>query len=134
MAKKIQIVSGRPFQEDWNMEDETNVAYIRNKPKLSDNIKLKNIVLSASAWSYDVPYIQQIELDVTPNSKVDIQPNVDVISATSAVNSHLLIKNDNGNVAIYALNNKPLVDLNLQLSITEVTRENDIDVIWGNGI
>lgn len=129
MAKKLQIVSARPFQADWNIEDEDSVAYIRNKPIN----KIKNIALYASSWENSkAPYSQQIKIDVTPNSKIEMQPSTDVITALTNTNSRLLIKNDNGIITAYALNNKPSVDLNLQLTITEVTKENDLDAIWGN--
>lgn len=126
MPKKLQIVSGRPFQADWNIDDEDNMAFIRNKPA----IKMKNIILYTSSWSDDAPYSQQVTIDVTPNSKIDIQPSVDIVT----LGIHLLIKNDNGIVTAYAINDKPGIDLNLQVTVTEIVKENVLDVIWGNAI
>lgn len=134
MAKKLQIVSGRPFQADWNITDEDNMAYIRNKPNLSDMVRMKSAVLYVDSWNEENPYYQQIQLDVTPNSKIDIQSSVDIAASIFADNLHLLIKNDNGVVTVYSINGKPSIDLNLQLMITEVAKENDLDVIWGNMI
>ncbi len=132
MAKKLQIVSGRPFQADWNVVDENDMAYIRNKPNLLDIIKTKNIILYASSWGDDTPHSQSISVDATPNSKIDIQPNVDAMMSTYNGNYRLLIKNDNGNVIAYAIGDKPLSDLCLQLTVTEVAKENELDVVWGN--
>lgn len=132
MAKKLQIISGRPFQADWNVSDDNDMAYIRNKPNLLDIIKTKNIILYASSWSDDAPYSQSISVDATPNSKIDIQPNIDAMVSAYNGNYRLLIKNDNGNVTAYAIGDKPLNDLCLQLTITEVAKENELDVVWGN--
>ena len=134
MAKKLQIVSGRPFQADWNITDEYNMAYIRNKPNLQ-NTSVKNITLYKSSWTDDGPYTQVITLDnITSNSKIDMQVNVDTFAAINTGNYHLLIKNDSCTVTIYAIGAKPSTDLNLQLTITEVVKENTDDVVWGNVI
>ena len=132
MAKKLQIIGGKVFQSDWNVDDEDNVAYIRNKPNLSEVVKIKNIILEASLWSEEAPYSHPIYLEVTPNNKIDMQPNIDAMAFLSVENIKILIKNDNGIVTAYAINGKPAVDLSLQVAITEVTKENELDVIWGN--
>lgn len=135
MAKKLQIVSGRPFQADWNVTDENNMAYIRNKPSLSDVVKMKHAIISSSSWIGEDPYTQSITLDAaTPNSKIDVQPNADIMAAIIAENYRLSIKNDNGAVTIYAFGAKPSNDLNLQLTITEIVKENELETIWGNVI
>lgn len=132
MAKKLQIVSGRPFQADWNITDEDNMAFIRNKPILSDIVKMENITLYSSSWSDEAPHSQRITVNATPNSKIDIQPDVNMANLLASENIRLLIKNDNGIVTAYAINKKPTMDLNLQATIIEVIKKNELDVVWGN--
>lgn len=135
MAKKLQVVSSKPFQSDWDVTDESSIAYIRNKPNLSDIVKMKNVILYASLWTGEGTYTQSITLaDVTPNSKIDIQPDDNAMNTIIAGNYRLLIKNDNGVVTAYVFGTKPSTDLNLQLTITEIAKENDLDVIWSNVI
>lgn len=133
MAKKLQIVSGRPFQADWDVTDEDNAAYIRNKPNFSDRIRVQNAILHSNLWSDESPCSQSIVLDyVTPNSKIDIQLNTYMMTLVSEENLRLSIKNDNGVVTVYSIGGKPSIDLDIQLTIIEVTKENELDVIWGN--
>ena len=128
MAKKLQVVSCKPFQSDWNVTDESSVAYIRNKPDLSSFVNVKNVILYSSSWSGEGPYTQSISIGATANSKIDIQPKVEFINSSYK----LTAKNDNGSVTVYAVGEKPSLDISVQVTITEVSKENELDIIWGN--
>ena len=128
MAKKLQVVSCKPFQSDWNVVDESSPAYIRNKPDLSNLVNVKNIILYTLSWTGAGPYTQSINVGATANSKIDIQPSVELINNAYK----LTTKNDNGSVVVYAVGEKPSSDMSLQITITEVSKENELDVIWGN--
>lgn len=108
-TKKIQIIDGKIFQSGT----------------------MTHAVLSASNWVGDGPYTQTIILDnIAINNKVDIQADINTIVA---MNGYCLCAcNDNGVVTVYAIGEKPEVDLNIQIVITAVKKPAPDDVIWGN--
>jgi hypothetical protein len=84
--------------------------------------KLADIVIPASGWKGgESPFSQVVEIDkVSVNSKVDLQPDVELLETLRDKDISLVAKNDAGVVTVYAIGEKPTADLTMQVSITEV--------------
>lgn len=94
---------------------------------------LKKITIPYATWGDIGPYTQTLNVTgVTSNSKIDMQASAATIADIVDGEFSITIKNDNGTVTAYAVGKKPTIDLELTLSITEVVKENDDDVIWGS--
>lgn len=152
-TKTLQIIGGEKFvQSDWNVTDQTSPLYIKNKPRISsnftgsyydltdtpdlsgytviDNTKIINITISAASWVGTGPYSQTLDIDsATASTKLDIQANADTMATILSKGYCMSIKNDNGQITIYAIGTKPTVDLKVQLLATEV--KGDGAAIWG---
>lgn len=88
-----------------------------------NKIKTDSITLSTSSWSGSGnTYTQTVTISGgTSNSKIDLQPDSTVINQLiSDKVSALYIENDNGVFTACAINAKPTVDLNIQITATEV--------------
>ena len=86
------------------------------------SVKLTQITLPATAWKGgESPFSQVVEIDkVSVNSKVDLQPDVELLETLRDKDISLVAKNDAGVVTVYAIGEKPTADLTMQVSITEV--------------
>jgi len=84
--------------------------------------KFASIMLSAAAWTGDETYTQVVSIDgVTPQSKVDLQPNAATLTAMIEDGvSALYVANDNGVLTAYALGAAPTVDMAIQATVTEM--------------
>lgn len=82
-----------------------------------------SVTLLSSNWIGDTtPYSQQLEINgVTAESRIDLQPTLEQLVSLQNNNITLMIINDNGIVTIYALNNKPTIDYNMQITIVNGT-------------
>jgi hypothetical protein len=93
--------------------------------KKSDITKIKTgtINLSANNWiESDTIFTQTITIaNTTANSKIDLQPNNMVLTQLINDNvSALYVENNDGVFIVYAIGSFPTVDLNIQITITEV--------------
>lgn len=84
---------------------------------------LTQVTLYASKWQGSKsPYSQVITVDgVTENSKVDLQPDADLLAIFHEKDLALVTENEDGVVTVYAIGDKPTQDYTMQASITEVS-------------
>lgn len=87
-------------------------------------VKLSTVTLLADGWkNAESPYFQTVVLDgVSINSMVDLIANTSQIESLFHSGTALTAFNDSGTVTVYAVGNKPTVDLTLEVSITEVVK------------
>lgn len=80
------------------------------------------VALKASAWRGDAsPYYQVVALaNVTPLTKVDLQPTTRQLDTLHAQSLGFYTENDGGVVTAYAVGNKPLEEFTFQVTLTEV--------------
>lgn len=85
-------------------------------------VKTTAITLYADKWvDEDSCYSQVVSVNgVTANSKIDLQPSPDQLSAFVNDEMSLVTGNDNGTITVYAIGNKPVEDVTIQALITEV--------------
>ena len=84
--------------------------------------KIRYISLPADAWVGDNgAWSQVVRIDgVTTNSKVDLQPNKELLAYLLDEEISLVAENKDCVVTIYALNYKHEIDIELQATISEV--------------
>jgi hypothetical protein len=131
------------YNPNWEQDDQTKADYIRNKPIIlseEDVLELiknnggaggtgggvdslhTNISLYADRWVGDAsPYSQVVTIDgVNDNSKVELFPNIEQLISMSEYGISLIAINENSVVTVYAFNNKPISDLNMQVTVSDV--------------
>lgn len=88
--------------------------------------KIVTISLPVDAWVGDnSPYSQTFEAGtiggVTANSKIDLQPTIELLEYLQNEEIVLTSENNNGVVTFYALEWKPEIDIEIQATINEIT-------------
>lgn len=83
--------------------------------------KCATITLRASSWAGDMePYSQVVApSNITPNSRIDLQPTIMHFSDMIKYGIALQAVNENGVVTVYAIGGKPTSDYEMQVFITE---------------
>lgn len=83
---------------------------------------VRTVTLLADAWNGDAsPYWQDVEINgVTKRSKIDLQPDSEQLTTFYEKDVTFLAENDNGNVTILCIGQKPVHDYTLQATMTEV--------------
>lgn len=82
----------------------------------------KTSITLDTSWSGSGPYMHTVSISgITANSKVDLQPDVTVISqmVSDGVQA-LYVDNNNGTLTAYAVGAAPTATLTIQCTITEV--------------
>ena len=89
---------------------------------LGISTKIVDVTLLASAWQGDEdPYSQVVAIDgVTPNTKVDLLPDVEQLAIFHDKDIAFVTENDNGTVTVYAIGDKPTKDYTMQAALKEV--------------
>jgi type V secretory pathway adhesin AidA len=87
--------------------------------------KPASVTLYANKWSMaaDDRWYQQVSVDnatITPNSKIDLQPNSEQLNIFHQKDLAFVAENDNGTVEVYCIGQKPTNDYTIQTTITEV--------------
>ena len=85
--------------------------------------KIRRILLSVDGWVGDAsPFSQVVSIEgVTKNSKIDLQPTPDQLAQLQDDEASLVVENNDTSVTVYAIGEKPSIDLTLQCVITEVS-------------
>ena len=80
------------------------------------------ITLEASKWvETDGVYTHSLIIDnITPYSKVDLQPSVEQLAIFYEKDITFVVENDNGNITVFCIGQKPANDYTMQATITEV--------------
>lgn len=86
--------------------------------------KISTIFLPASGWTEATNIYSQVVTvsGATENSKVDIYPTPEQLVELQNTGVTLVAVNEDGVVTVYALNNKPTSDYNMQVTLTEVNK------------
>lgn len=84
--------------------------------------KIGEVTLLSSAWEGGGNlYYQAVRIDgVTENSQVDITPSVEQLVVFYEKDITFVTENEDGNVTVYAIGQKPTNDYTIQVTITEV--------------
>ena len=85
--------------------------------------KKVEINLLASAWiqDSDTQFHQEVDIEgVTSSSKVDLQPTVEQLSIFHEKDITFITENDDGNVTVYCIGQKPTLNYTIQATILEV--------------
>lgn len=84
--------------------------------------KIRSISLPVIAWvESNGTWSQVVTIDgVTTNSKIDLQPNKELLAYLIDEEISLVAENAGGIVTIYALNYQPEIDIEIQATISEV--------------
>ena len=84
--------------------------------------KTSTISLPTSGWTKASNIYSQVVTvpGATENSKIDIYPTPEQLVDLQILGISLMAVNENGVVTVYALNNKPTSDYNMQVTLTEV--------------
>lgn len=85
-------------------------------------IKTAFITLYASKWEgNDNRYYQTLTIDgATKYTKVDLQPNAEQLVIFYEKDIAFVTENENGNITVYCIGQKPLNDYTIQATLTEV--------------
>lgn len=98
-------------------ELEERITNLENKQTFSNSI-----VLPQTRWIKEQnSFYQQVEIEgTTEYSKIDLQPTPEIFVYLQNNNITLTSTNENGEIKIWALDNKPNRDLEMQVTITEI--------------
>ena len=93
-----------------------------NKLRTKSLIRTVTVALRASMWEKDGDrYSQVISLDdITPYSKVDLQPSAEQLTIFYQKDIAFVTENDNCVVKVFCIGQKPMYDYVMQATITEV--------------
>ena len=85
--------------------------------------KIRTITLPANAWvESNGTWSQVVQIDgVTRNSKIDLQPNKELLAYLLDEEISLVAENAERVVTIYAFNYRPEIDMVIQVTINEVS-------------
>ena len=85
--------------------------------------RISTINLSKNSWSgSSSPYYQTVSINtVTSATKVELNPTVSQIVSLQNDDIALMAQNDAGNVTIYSFGGKPSADMEIQVTLTEVS-------------
>ena len=85
--------------------------------------RISEITLKTDDWVGENGLYHQVvdELDgITEYSKVDLLPSVEQLAILHNKDVAFVTENEDGVVTVYAIGDKPLLDYDIQVSITEV--------------
>lgn len=85
-------------------------------------VRTVSITLEASKWvGADGLYTHSLTIDnITPYSKVDLQPSVEQLAIFYEKDITFVVENDNGTITVFCIGQKPANDYTMQATITEV--------------
>jgi hypothetical protein len=86
--------------------------------------RIADIKLNTGEWTKigENLYAQTVNIEgITEYSQVDLTPNVEQLATFYNKDLAFVTENDNGEVTVYAIGQKPLNDYTIQVTITEVT-------------
>lgn len=124
--KGINVITGM-FNSNIIVEQHADV--LEQWKSIIDSLSTKSIVktttitLLASDWDSDSDnqHSQIVAIaDVTPYSKIDLQPTVEQLAIFYEKDITFVTENDNGIITVYCIGQKPMNDYVMQATITEV--------------
>lgn len=87
------------------------------------SVGIAAVSLPLSGWlGENSPYRQHVEIGgTTPYSRIDLLPNSGQLAHLLETGCSLVAENEEGNITVYAMGGKPLEDMTVQASVTEVS-------------
>ena len=87
-------------------------------------IRAVEVSLSADGWKGAVsPFSQAVTVPgITAASRVDLQPGAELLEQMRLAGMGLAAENDGGQVTVYAFGAKPLENVTVQATVTEVQK------------
>lgn len=87
-------------------------------------IRAVEVSLAADGWKGAVsPFSQAVTVPgITAASRVDLQPGAELLEQMRLAGMGLAAENDGGQVTVYAFGAKPLVNVTVQATVTEVQK------------
>ena len=85
-------------------------------------VPVKSVTVLASEWIGDLRHYSQVVAipDVTPYTKVDLQPSPEQLAIFHEKDITFTTKNEDGVVTVYVVGDKPKNDYTIQITTTEV--------------
>lgn len=119
-AQEIEIEDVEYVIQNPSIEERLNTLENANNKKTVGSVTL----LSANWIDDDNKYKQEnvvIEgVDITPYSKVNLQPSAEQLTIFHDKDLEFVTENEDGNVTIYVLGDKPANDYIMQVTVEEV--------------
>lgn len=119
--KLYDIVSNYVYNNIEMLKENRNVELAIEKAIAQVN-KIVTVTLFADGWEgASSPYSQKlISSEVTPNSKVDLNPTVEQLAIFHNKDISFVVVNEEGAITVYCIGQKPTKDYTMQATITEV--------------
>lgn len=120
LTGSVSIGNGHAAVIDPNVINKIIEAYLEEN-SISSSI-ISTVDLLADKWvGSENLYSQVVSIEgVTPNSQVDLTPDVDQLVVFYEKDLTFVTENDGGVVTVYAIGQKPTNDYTIQVTITEV--------------
>ena len=129
---KLKIGDGQHEYEDlfYLQAGDVDVTQILTKAK--PRVVLVELPLDGWVLGDDDRYGQELYLDdITENSRLDLQPDLDMIKELEALGIVFVTENKGGVITVYSTGNKPEKAYSMQASIVEVKVECELPAIVG---
>jgi hypothetical protein len=123
---KQNFADGQPLLADHlnHIEEGLSALYkVVDDMSNAGSARIADVQLLASAWiGEQSPYSQKVSIPtVTPNTQVDLTPNVEQLSIFYNKDLAFVTENDEGVVTVYAIGQRPENDYVIQATLTEVS-------------
>lgn len=116
-AKSIEVNVPEFVELEPTLEDRIIALEQNQSPEFVSSVAL----LSDNWVGQESPYTQVVQISgVTPNSKVDLQPDTEQLSIFHEKDLAFVAENEDGVVTVYCVGQRPTNDYTMQATITEV--------------
>lgn len=128
-VNNIQMLKGRDGIDgkdgvDGRDGESVSIATVRSMIQnlLYDINKISTVTLYADQWEGTAsPYTQGVTISgVTSKSKIDLNPTFEQLEIFHSKDIAFVVGNNNGNITVYCIGQKPTNDYTIQVTITEV--------------
>lgn len=92
------------------------------KISVSQSALISSVTLNADQWvGEESPYFQKVTVSgATKNSKIDLNPTVEQLNVFHNKDLAFVVENDDGNITVYCIGQKPTNNYTMQATLTEV--------------
>ena len=119
-AQEIEVEDVEYVIQNPSIEERLNTLENVNNKKTVGSVAL----LSANWQGDESPYYQEnVVIDgvaITPRSKINLQPSAEQLTIFHDKDLEFVTENEDGNVTIYVLGDKPANDYIMQVTVEEV--------------
>lgn len=116
-AREIEIEEMEYVNIEPTLEDRLFALEQNQSPEF-----VNSVTLLAANWTGNTsPYSQVVQIPgVTSHSKIDLQPSTEQLAIFHQKDLAFVTENEDGNVTIFCIGQKPTNDYDIQITITEV--------------